>query len=188
MRGLTVRFAPNCFGLLLPCALTVHSSRRRFAARLNSGVRPLKSWASAATSEFDSSCSVSGRLELQCSDCACGVAAAISLLWFHAATSMRPGVLWLLAVRPCWFRGSGRFVHRRSALPVPAAVPECARVASCCMLRAVSCGCIGCAHAPGHHSFVRFGGLTVRSSRHRFTAAIFFGMLRSLSRPCSGAA
>ena len=36
---LAVRFAPDCLCLLLPCALTVHSSRRRFAARLNSGVR-----------------------------------------------------------------------------------------------------------------------------------------------------
>ena len=33
--------APACPGLLLLCALTSHSSRRRFAARLNSGVRPL---------------------------------------------------------------------------------------------------------------------------------------------------
>ena len=31
--------APACPGLLLLCALTIHSSRRRFAARLNSGVR-----------------------------------------------------------------------------------------------------------------------------------------------------
>ena len=34
--------APACPGLLLLCALTIHSSRRRFAARLNSGVRPLR--------------------------------------------------------------------------------------------------------------------------------------------------
>ena len=32
--------APACPSLLLLCALTSHSSRRRFAARLNSGVRP----------------------------------------------------------------------------------------------------------------------------------------------------
>jgi len=50
------------------------------------------------------------------------------------------------------------------------------------VLRAYSsfCRCIGCAHAPRHQRFARLGGLTVRSSRHRFTAANFFGMLRFL--------
>ena len=172
----------------MPAYATLAGIRRHCACRLNSSVRPLKSLSSSRHGGGWFKALRGNGLELQCSDCACGVAAAISLLWFHAAFSVRSCVLWLLALRPCWFRGSRGFVHRRSALPFPAAVPGCARVASCCMLRAASCGCIGCAHAPEHQGFARFGGLTVRSSRHRFTAANFFGMLRSLSRPCSGAA
>src|SRR5688572_26238613 len=37
----SVRSAPDRSSNLIPCVLTIHSSRSRFAARLNSGVRPL---------------------------------------------------------------------------------------------------------------------------------------------------
>ena len=44
--------------------LTIHSSRRRFAARLNSGVRALTSIASAAATQLNLSCSAGNRKEL----------------------------------------------------------------------------------------------------------------------------
>jgi len=156
------------------------SGRGRAAVRLNSGVRPLKSLHPAfhAHLRFKSLCGNSW--ESQLPDRACGVSAAISQLNRHAAMSVRPRVLWLLAVRQLGFVAAGTSCIAALPLPFPAFVWQCARAATFSALTAASCRLIGCAHAPRHLRFARLGGLTVRSSRHRFTAANFFGMLRSL--------
>ena len=117
-RGLTIRPSRRRFTATnFSCMFLLYCGRA--AARLNSGVRPLKSLSSSRHGGGWFKALRGNGLELQCSDCACGVAAAISLLWFHAAFSVRSCVLWLLTLRPCWFRGSRGFVHRRSALPFP---------------------------------------------------------------------
>jgi len=93
---------PSAFSwpMLVPSSL-------RLPAPVNQGVRPLKSLHPAFHAHLWFK-SLRGNLwESQLPDCAHCCKAAISSLWPHAASSLRPCVLWLLAVRHIGFVAAG---------------------------------------------------------------------------------